>query len=575
MNFLQQFLLVLVASLAATLGFRRLRLPPVVAYLVAGAIIGPHALGWVSTPGAFSTMAEFGVAFLLFSIGLEFSLPRLWQLRFAVFGVGSLQVAACGLIFGAAIYLWGAGPVAALLLAAALAFSSTALVSRELSEARQLQAGYAQTALGVLLFQDLVAILFLVLIPVLGDIGAESFAWLLAASVLKGAVLFGILMAAGKWVLPRLYRDVARAGADEIFVLATLVIALTAAWLTQALGLSMALGSFVIGMMLSETPFKHQVISDIRPFRDILLGLFFVTVGMNVELDLLADHWLRLLLFTAGLVAIKGAAVAAVVRSLGAGGARDAVRVGLVLAQAGEFGLALITLALLHGLVPSDQASFVILLVVFSMMASPLLIRHSGALAPRMLRLLGRAALESSSATPLRLPRGDHVVIGGFGRVGETLAQLLDLNGIPYIGIDRDIERVQAAREAGYNVILGDFARLEILSGCHIDRARLAVLTFSSREVARATVAGIRGRGIDTLIIARCRESDGVEELITMGADHVIPEMLEASLLIAAQALELLGIPQALAAQQIEGARSAQRAGRDRKCPQPPDGQPG
>ena len=565
MTFLEQLLLVLVASLFCTLAFRRLRLPPVVAYLVAGALIGPHFLGWVKSPGDFAPVAEFGVAFLLFSIGLEFSLQKLWRLRFAVFGVGSLQVLTCGLVFGGAIYLWGASPVAAWLFAVALAFSSTALVSRELNELRQLQAGHGQTALGVLLFQDLVAVVFLALIPVLGDIGADAFARLLATAILKGVLLFALLMAAGKWVLPRIYRDVARVGADEVFVLATLVIALAAASLTHALGLSMALGSFVIGMMLADTPFKHQVISDIRPFRDILLGLFFVTVGMNVELELLADYWLRLLLFTAALIAVKGVAVAGLVRLLGAGGAADAGRVGLVLAQAGEFGLALITLALLNELVPSDQGSFVIMILVFSMMLSPVLIRNNGALIHWSLGRLGDAGAGGGSGSRPSLPRGDHVVIGGFGRVGETLAQLLELNGIPYVGIDRDIEQVHAKRSAGYNVVFGDCTRWEILASCHIDSARLAVLTFSSREIAAATVAGIRGRGIDTLIIARCKETEGVEELITMGADHVVPEMLEASLLIAAQALELLGIPSPLAREQIDAARygrGARRTGR-------------
>ncbi len=562
MTFLEQLLLVLVASLFSTLAFRRLRLPPVVAYLIAGALIGPHFLDWVRSPEDFSLIAEFGVAFLLFSIGLEFSLEKLWRLRFAVFGVGALQVLSCGLVFGGVIYLWGAGPIAAGLFAVALTFSSTALVSRELHESRQLQAGHGKTALGVLLFQDLVAVVFLALIPVLGEIGADAFALLLATALLKGVMLFAVLMAIGKWVLPRVYRDVARVGADEVFVLATLVIALAAATLTHALGLSMALGGFVIGMMLADTPFKHQVISDIRPFRDILLGLFFVTVGMNVELELFSEYWLRLVLFTAALIVVKGMIVAALVRVLGAGAAIEAGRVGLVLAQAGEFGLALITLALLNDLVPSDQGSFVIMILVFSMMVSPLLIRNNGVWAHRLLGGFGDDGGSSvSPAVPPALPRRDHVVIGGFGRVGETLAQLLDLNDIDYVGIDDDIEQVQFKRGAGYNVVFGDCTRWEILESCHIDRARLAVLTFSSRQVANATIAGIRGRGINTLIIARCKETEGVEELITSGADHVVPEMLEASLLISAQALELLGIAPAVAREQINAARRGRGIG--------------
>lgn len=557
MTFLQQLLLVLGASLLTTLVFRRLRLPTVVTYIAAGALVGPHFLGWISAPEDFALVAEFGVAFLLFSIGLEFSLERMWALRFAVFGVGSVQVAACALIFGGAIYLWGSSLAAAVILAGALAFSSTALVTRELNELQQFHTRYAQTGLGVLLFQDLAAVVFLVLIPVLGDSSQNSLAVLLSWSLFKGFALFLLLMAAGKWLLPRIYAEVAQAGANEVFVLGTLVIALLAAWLTHGFGLSMALGSFVIGMMLSETPFKHQIIADIRPFRDILLGLFFVAVGMNVELSLLPSHWARLLLFTAVLIAVKALVVAAVARVLGSAQGTDPIRVGLILAQAGEFGLALITLAQFNRIVPPDQGSFVILIIVFSMMLSPLLIRNNGLVARWLARWLDGSGNSSPKAAPVTLHRGSHVVIGGFGRVGETLAQLLEANDIPYVGIDWNIERVGAARSAGRNVVYGDCARLDILSSCHIATARLAILTFRSLDLARVTIAGIRAKGVGTPIIVRCSEHGGVEELISIGADHVVPEMLEASLLIAAQALSLLGIPPGLADRQLHAVREA------------------
>ncbi|MGI9229197.1 MAG: cation:proton antiporter [Gammaproteobacteria bacterium] len=556
LNFFEQLMVILAVSLGMAMLFRRLQLSTIVAYIVVGCLLGPHALGHIDNPGDFSLIAEFGVAFLLFSIGLEFSVARMISLRFTVFGLGGLQVSFCMLVFTLAVYLWGTTLEAAIMIAGALALSSTAIVTRELSKLQQFNSRYAQLSLGILLFQDLIAVIFLILVPVMGKDTGADYTGLLLFTLLKGLVLFVSLMAIGKWLLPRIYQEVARSQSDEIFVLSTLVIALLAAWVTHGLGLSMALGSFIVGMMLSESMFKHQINIDIRPFKDILLGLFFVTVGMNIDLSLLLEYWFRLLYLTVALIALKSFVIALSVR-LGGDTALTALRSGIVLSQAGEFGLALITLAYINGTIPLDQASFVILLAVLSMLASPFLLRHSDSISGFILGRLDIGQKDDSNEQQIAMPESGHVIVGGFGRVGQTIAALLESNSVPYIGIDQDAALLKKCRQRGDNVVYGDCTRLDILESCHIADARLAVLTFSSVELAKQSIKQIRDRGIAVPIIVRCSEHGDFEELVSMGANWVIPEMLEASLIIATQVLTILEIDEGLINNQIADIRNS------------------
>lgn len=551
LSFLEELLVVFCASLATTLLFRRIQLPPIVAYIVAGVLVGPYTLSLVGDPQSFALVAEFGVAFLLFSIGLEFSFKQMVSLRFAVFGLGALQVLVCSVVFAIAVYFWGASLNASLVIAGALALSSTAIVTRELADLQQFSSRYAQLALGVLLFQDLIAVLYLILLPVLGTQLTTGLVPLLALTLGKGVLLFAALMATGKWVLPRVYHEVAKSNAQEILVLSTLVIALLAAWLTHWFGLSMALGGFVVGMMMAETSFKHQIESDIRPFKDILMGLFFVSVGMNIDLTLLQTYWFEILVCTVGLIVIKTLVVAVVVRVLRES-STTALRVAITLGQAGEFGLALIALAHAHQVVPPDQASFVILIATFTMMASPVLIRHGLGITRALLsHLPGGGSGDAEHTTKIMLHQGGHVLIGGFGRVGQTLVGLLERNNVGYIAIDKDIDSVSNARLSGKNVVYGDSCNLAILKSCHIETARLAVLTFGSMAAAKQTISRIRKDDIDIPIIVRCHQNEGFEELISIGANHVVPEMLEASLIISSHVLEMLDIEPGLIGQQL------------------------
>lgn len=533
----QQFLVILGFSLFASVLFRRLRMATLVAYIAVGAVIGPAALGLIADPARFSFLAEFGVVFLLFTLGLEFNLKKMLAMRFAVFGVGGVQVAVCTAIFTVAVFFWGASWQVAVLIAGALALSSTAIVTRELVNNRQLHNLHGQLSIGVLLFQDLVAVVFLVLVPVLGQGEEASLLAGLGSAGFNAVVLLLLLLAAGRWLLPVVYQEVARAGSEEIFLLSTLVIVLLAAWLTHSFHLSMALGGFVTGMMLGEGPFRYQIQSDIRPFRDILLGLFFVTIGMSLDLSLLGEYWPRILLFTVALLAIKALVVAASVWALGFQ-ARDALSVGLNLAQAGEFGLALMALAMLNGAVPAEQGSFISIIAIFSMVASPFLIRHAGTLSQYLVR--SKPAAENYRGVQLDLE--GHVIIGGFGRLGSTLAAFLEQNQVPYIAIDTNIDVVEKFRKQGKNIVYGDSHNPEILQHCHLAAASLVVLTFKSLEEGKAAIAGIRQRQADVPIIVRCLEHGGFEELVSIGANQVFPELLESSLLISRQALELLRI---------------------------------
>jgi CPA2 family monovalent cation:H+ antiporter-2 len=524
---------------------QRLRLPNILAYLLAGTLIGPHIMGWISQPSDFAFLAEFGVVFLLFALGLEFSLPKLIALRSSVFGLGSIQVGVCTLAFGSAVWVWGATVEAAIIIAGALALSSTAIVTKELDTLRQVHSLHGQLSVGVLLFQDLAAVIFLILVPVLAGTDNTSLWESLGSALGKGLLLVILFLSVGKWVLPYLYKEVARTHSDEIFGLSTLVIIMLASWLTHSFELSMALGGFVIGMMLGESHFRHQIKSDIRAIKDILLGLFFVSIGMRLQVQLLLEYWPRLIVFTVSLILIKTILISFLVKMLGTN-KNTALQTGLNLAQAGEFGLALLALGVMHEVLPDDQASFIIMVAIFSMAASPFLIRHSGKLSNAVWNLLGGDSTSEavSEKYPIPLPNEGHVIIGGFGRVGQTLAKLLDTNEIDYIAIEQDVGLVSKLKSRNCNVIYGDCSKMEILQSCHLDSARMAILTFRSIDIAKNSIEQIRAAGVNIPVIVRCYEHGNFDELVSLGADCVIPEMLEASLMIGSQVLNLLDIPE-------------------------------
>lgn len=554
--FFEELLAIMSASLVASVLLQRLRLPNIVAYLIAGCVIGPHIMGWVGNPSDFAFLAEFGVVFLLFALGMEFSLPKLMALRSSVFGLGSIQVAFCTLVFASAVWFWGASLESAIIIAGALTLSSTAIVTKELASLRQVNSRFGQLSIGILLFQDLAAVLFLIMVPILAGDESTSLWSSLAWALAKGVLLIIILLSIGKWLLPPLYKEVARAKSEEIFVLSTFVIVLLAAWLTHSFHLSMALGSFVIGMMLGESRYRHQINSDIRVFKDILLSLFFVTIGMNVQIQLLIDYLPRLLAFATALILIKAILISFMVKLMG-DNKITSLQTGLSLAQAGEFGLALLALGVIHGVLPDDQASFIILVAIFSMAASPFLIQNSNRISKWFFSLFGdEQPVVDKTVSQKHSPGHDHVIIGGYGRVGKTIARLLETNNISYIAIDNNEEVINA--EQKQKIVYGDCSNMELLQSCHIDKARMAILTFRSIELAKNTIEHIRASGITIPIIVRSYEHGDFEQLVTLGADHVVPEMLETSLMIGAQMLNLLDIDAGDIETQISEERSRQ-----------------
>lgn len=534
-------LIILASSLVVIAFFRRLKLPPVLGYLCVGLFVGPTALNWVNESEELPDLAEMGVVFLLFSLGLEFSLSKMLALRKVVFGLGSLQVACSAVLLAGLLALLGMPANAALLLGAGLALSSTAIVSKELTSLGEIFSSHGQNAIGVLLFQDVVAVLLLTLVPVFAGEGGQAWYWALPLTLGKTVILFVGLLLASRWLLPRLFHEVASSHSAELFVLLALVIVLLTAWLTHLLGLSPALGAFLAGMLLGESNYRHQIEADIRPFRDILLGLFFVSIGMLIDLQLFASHGLEILALTLGLLLVKGCVVAALVRVQGSD-AETAWRSGLALAQGGEFCFALMAQMQQTQLLPEAIGNLLLAATFCSMLVTPLLLRAAPGIAARLHRKPNQEvqleAIEAQSAA-----MSGHVLICGYGRVGQSIGRFLRRENIPFIALDDDPVRVQEAAAGESCVHYGDSRRGELLSAIGLERARLLVIAVDKTDIAMSVLKAARERHADVQILVRTRDDSQREELRKAGATAVVPELLESSLMLASHALVMLGLP--------------------------------
>ncbi|MDI3274496.1 cation:proton antiporter [Pseudomonas sp. MDT1-16] len=534
-------LIILASSLVVIALFQRLRLPPVLGYLCVGLMIGPTAFDWINDSEELPDLAELGVVFLLFSLGLEFSLSKMLALRQVVFGLGSLQVLCSGMLLGGLLILLGMPITPALLLGAGLSLSSTAIVSKELSSLGEIFSSHGQNAIAVLLFQDIVAVLLLTLVPVFAGSSDQAWYWALPLTLGKTVVLFVGLLLASRWVLPRLFHEVAAARSAELFVLLALVIVLLTAWLTHLLGLSPALGAFLAGMLLGESHYRHQIEADIRPFRDILLGVFFVSIGMLIDLQLFASHGLLILGLTLGLLLIKGSVVALLVKWRGSDG-ETAWRSGLALAQGGEFCFALMAQMQLNKLMPADLGGLLLAATFCSMLVTPLLLRTAPRIATRLHRKPNEEAkLEEISA--LNAGLHSHVVICGYGRVGQSIGRFLRYEHQPYIALDSDPVRVQEAAVAESCVHYGDSRRGELLVAVGLERARLLVVAVDNTDIALLILKEARRFNPTVPILVRTRDDSQLAELKAAGASEVVPELLESSLMLASHALIMLGLP--------------------------------
>ncbi|MDP9043355.1 MAG: cation:proton antiporter [Pseudomonadota bacterium] len=560
-------LLYLVAAVAGVVLCRLAKLPPMIGYLAVGVLIGPNATALANDTARVNYLAEFGVVFLMFVIGLEFNLPKLKSMRQLVFGLGLSQVVltvlatvaanlALAWTFHALGRDWGLNWQSAVALGGALAMSSTAILVKLMAERLELESEHGRRVMGVLLFQDLAVVPLLVLIPALGSKPAVLLG-ALAVAGLKAAVLLALLLVGGQRVMRWWLTIVARRQSEELFVLNLLLVTLALAWLTEHAGLSLALGAFVAGMLIAETEYKHQVETDIRPFHDVLLGLFFITIGMKLDAEAVWRQWPLVLALTAAPVLFKWLMVTLLARAFGAAPG-VALRTGLYLAQAGEFGFVLLALATDGGLLPHDLQSPVLAGMVLSMLAAPFIVMYSNRIVMRLSAtdwLMQSVAMTSIARRSINT--AGHIIIAGYGRSGQNLARLLDGEGIPYIALDLDPDRVRQAAAAGQSVVFGDAARLQSLMAAGLARASAVVVSHADTPSALKILRLVQAHAPTVPVIVRTLDDTDIERLQAAGATEVVPEAIEGSLMLASHALALVGVPMRRVIRVVQDQRDA------------------
>jgi CPA2 family monovalent cation:H+ antiporter-2 len=535
-------LILLAVAVLVAAAARAFRLPTLLGYLVTGVAIGPHALGWIPDSEQARYLAEFGVVFLMFSIGLEFSLPRLKTMRLTVFGFGGAQVAATLFASFVLARFIGLTPLAGIVLGGMLAMSSTAIVSKLLAERLELQSPHGRHIFGALLFQDIAVVPLLILIPAIAK-SSDLVALELGVAMMKAAVVLIFLLFVGQRVMRPWFQWVAGRRSPELFTLNLLLFTLGLAYLTDSAGLSLALGAFLAGMLISETEYRYQVEDDIKPFRDVLLGLFFVTIGMRLDLMQLVDNWQLVLIVLAAIIVGKGTIVAGLAMAFG-NSRTTATRTALGLAQAGEFGFVLLAQAAdLHVLSPQVMQP-VLAAMVLSMLIAPFLFYRMDPLT----RLLGGdewagRAKEVHDIAVKTFGKRQHVIVCGYGRSGQNLARLLDTEAITYIALDMDPERVRGAVAAGEAVVFGDASRREVLVAAGLARAQTIVVTYADVASSMAVLRHVRELRPELPVVVRTIDDTHIDRLKEAGATEVVSEIMEGSLMLASHAMMMLGVP--------------------------------
>jgi monovalent cation:H+ antiporter-2, CPA2 family len=559
MEVLPQVLLLLGLAVAVTAVFQRLRIPISLGYLLVGVVLGPYTVGPVIDLSLIQRLAEFGIVFLLFTIGLSLSVPQLQTMRRRVLLLGTGQVVITTVVVGLVAWWLGLAPAAAFVFGAVFAQSSTTIIGRQLEEQGEEHNRHGRLGLAMSVFQDVTSVPFVVLIPVLAvaaDVGAVSadLAW----AVLKAVAAIGVVLVLGRRLLRPVLHAVSHRPSPELFTLTVLLVVLAAAWITNSLGLSAAFGAFLAGLTLGDTEFRHQVRSSIRPFRDVLLGLFFVTIGMIFDPSALTEVWEWALLGAAVLLVSKLVIVTVLVRLSGLP-LRTSLRTGLLLATGGEFGLVLLAVAFNAGVVDIRLGDIALASVFISMVVGALLVRYNGAIARR---LTPTPAQPEEPPLPLadveNAPRTQgHVVICGFGRIGQGVARFLEQERVPFIAVDLEPTRVREANAADQPVFYGDATEPDVLEAVGLRTARLLIISYDDDASALRVLSHVRALRPDLPVMVRARDETNVEELLDAGALEVVPETLEAGLTIASQALLLLDVPATRVMQRIRGQRAA------------------
>ena len=564
MSSLALTLLYLLAAVLGVVTCRSLKLPPMLGYLAAGVLIGPHAMALAQNSEGVRHLGEFGVVFLMFAIGLEFSLPKLLAMRKQVFGLGLMQVLATMAVVtvgGVALShwvggIWDMGWQTALALSGVLAMSSTAIVVKLMAERAELQSEHGRRVMGILLFQDLAVVPLLILIPALGS-ASEHLLPALGWALIKAVVLVGLLLTGGQRFMRWWLTLVARRKSEELFMLNLLLITLGLAWLTELAGLSLALGAFIAGVLVSETEYRHQVGTDIRPFHDVLLGLFFITIGMMLDWHILVDRWALVLALLAVPLLVKAVIILVLARLMGAT-TGVALRSGLFLAQAGEFGFVLLSLTQDHGLVQPALMNPILAAMVLSMLATPFLIMYSNRIVMKLVASdWMQQSLQMTTIARKTINTSKHVIICGYGRCGQNLARMLDREGIPYMALDLDPDRVRQAAAAGDSVVYGDATRLQALMAAGLVRASAVVVTYIDVPAALKVLANTRSHAPQVPVVVRTQDDAHLDKLQDAGATEVVPEAIEGSLMLASHALALVGVPMRRVLRVVQDQRDA------------------
>lgn len=513
---------------------KRFKVSPIIGFLAVGALIGPYSIGLVKDAVTIQHVAELGVIFLLFTIGLELSFERLVAFSKHIFGMGSLHFALCAAAIGACAYGWGNSPEAAIILGFCLALSSTAVVIQLLNERNEMATTHGRAAFSVLLFQDLMVVPILIIVTIFGQESDGGITSIILLALLKAVVAIGAIIFIGRFILSYLFRMAAKTHAVEVFMAATLLAILVTATLTGISGLSMALGAFLAGLLLAETQYRHQIETDIEPFKGIFLGLFFTSVGMNIDFMLAFKQGLWVLLSVFGLLIIKAICgiIVALIFKLSLA---NSVRKGLLLAEAGEFAFLVIGQASInYQIIDSDVAQFMVVVAGLSMVLTPIL-AWSGAKIGRKLEVANSIRDDLS---PHDEDAHDHVVIAGFGRVGQAIANILNQQSIPFVALDNSPESVQShhkyCKEPIYH---GDASNPELLKKTGIANARAAIITMDNPSAALNAVQAIKEYWPELPIIVRAKNDQHSEGLIKAGATQVVPELYESSLQLAGHVL--------------------------------------
>jgi len=544
---------------------QRLRINQVLGFLGGGMLLGPFGLSlwsdtwpvldWVTFPHTrgVAALAELGVLFLMFMIGLELSAERLWALRRWVFGAGTAQVLVSASVIGGLAWAFGNTWQAALVLGLVLSLSSTAVVMQLLSQGQGMATPVGQASFSVLMLQDLAVVPVLILIGLLGGGASDTPLWqVLGLTLGKSLLAVLLIFVIGRQVLRPVFRVLVGPRQPEVFMALTLLSTIGIAWLTAAAGLSMALGAFLAGLLLAETEYRHEVEVSIEPFKGLLMGLFFMSVGMGIDIREVWHNPVWLPVSVLGLLAIKAAVMTLLFRLWGLRWSQ-ALEAGLLLGQGGEFAFIVVGVATASGLLPTPTGQFILLVVGGSLVLTPLVARWGHALGARIERRWPaerRAAVDDAVVAP-----PGHVVIAGFGRVGRLVADVLAHQGVPYMGLDSHPGRVAACRESGQPVYFGDASRADLLQRLHLDRATAIVVTMDQPDAALRAVRGIRQRHPMLPLVARSRDEPHARQLLEAGATVVIPETVEAGLQMTAVVLQQLGVADAAVALAIEQER--------------------